>query len=271
MSLIFIIPLGLIFAVIWSLMQIQVISSDIYKDVNDINDVFSASSYESWYQRLDFKWLLNGLCILSVIFIFSGILELICFFFTQEKDTGRYRISRTYPRWIVTMLFITISILFLSIYIAYISIILIWSILGAILNPEKFLPIATGSLAIILVMLLIYSRLKLINKTLNEVIDSSINDQLRLTMLNSLKKHSSVANKIISKAESLSNMMFNRAINTFMITNNLHSVEQSVTDEILKGNAGAIADLIHINLGVNHDIALGIVGMLKNDPLIILD
>lgn len=90
-------------------------------------------------------------------------------------------------------------------------------------------------------------------------------------MLNSLKKHSSAANKIISKAESLPHVIFNRTINTFMTTNNLKSVEQSVTDEILEGNAGAIADLMHTNLGVNHDIALGMVGMLKNDPLIILD
>jgi hypothetical protein len=201
----------------------------------------------------------------------TGLFELICFFLTQERDTGKYVVSLTWKRWFISSLFWTTLMIFTGLYVSYISIILIWCMLGAILNPEKFLPLATGAFAILFSIFFLYTKLKNINKTLIEVVDDTVTDQLRVAMVQSIsKKNKDVAN-IINQAESLPQVMFNKAINAFMSSNNLRSVPRSVTDEILNGNAGAVAKMLNTNIGVDYNISLGLVGMLKNDPAVIID
>jgi hypothetical protein len=155
--------------------------------------------------------------------------------------------------------------------VSYISVILLWSILGAVLNPEKFLPIATGAIVVIVFLGYMYAKLSSINKTLIDVVKSVINDEIKGTMIENFQNKYSDVSKIISQAESLPQSMFHKAINAYMGANNLQSVDKSVTDEIMNGNAGAIATLLNNSLGIDYSIALGLVGVLKDDPIVILD
>jgi hypothetical protein len=161
--------------------------------------------------------------------------------------------------------------LYAAFYISYISVVLLWSILGAILNPEQFLPIASGALVIIVFIIFMSTKLSTIDKTLHEVVINVINDQIKSTIIKSFKSKNVDVLKIISKAESLPQSMFHIAINTFMGKCDLQSVDRSVTDEIMKGDVGAIVRLLNENFGIEYSIALGLIGMLKNDPIIILD
>ena len=162
--------------------------------------------------------------------------------------------------------------MFAGFYVAYISVILLWCILGAILNPEKFLPIATGAMVILVFLVLMYSKLSYIDKTLKEVVSNVVNEQLQGTMIESMQKKANKAHdELVDKLEAMPQLIFNKAINTFMRMNNHPAVAKEVTDEILKGNAGAIATVLHQNCGLDYAIGLGIVGILKNDPVIILD
>jgi hypothetical protein len=161
--------------------------------------------------------------------------------------------------------------LYAALYISYISVILLWSILGAILNPEKFLPIATGALVVIVFLGFTYVKLSSINKTLTDLVKNVVNDEIKGTMIQSFQNKHVDVSKITSQAKSLTHSLFHKAINTYMGANNIQSVDRSVTDEIMNGNAGAIATLLYNSLGINYSIALGLVGVLKNDPIVILD
>jgi hypothetical protein len=161
--------------------------------------------------------------------------------------------------------------LYAAFYISYISVVLLWSILGAILNPEQFLPIASGALVIIVFIIFMSTKLSTIDKTLHEVVINVVNDQIKSTIIKSFKSKNVDVLKIINKAESLPQSMFHIAINTFMGKCDLQSVDRSVTDEIMKGDVGAIVRLLNENFGIEYSIALGLIGMLKNDPIIILD
>jgi hypothetical protein len=55
------------------------------------------------------------------------------------------------------------------------------------------------------------------------------------------------------------------------VATNQPKIGRDLTDKILKGNAGAIATLMNRFYGIDNNIALGLVGTLKNDPVIILD
>jgi len=83
------------------------------------------------------------------MFFITGLIELICYYATGARDTGKYVVSRTWQRIISTYSFWAMIILFVGIYTAYLSMILVWCILGAVLNPQKFLPFATGAVVII--------------------------------------------------------------------------------------------------------------------------
>ena len=266
------IPLLFYIAVIWSLLQINVINSDVYAPVFELSDIFNSSYYSFWLSDMSAKGIFYTLGALCLLFVFFGLIELVCFFATIDRDTGKYAVSKTWPRWIISSFFWVMVLIFAGFYVAYISVILLWCILGAVLNPEKFLPIATGAMVILVFLGLMYSKLSYIDKTLKEVVSNVVNEQLQGTMIESIQKKANKAqDELVDKFETMPQLVFNKAINTFMRMNNHPAVDKETTNEILKGNAGAIAKMLHQNCGLDYAIGLGLVGILKNDPVVILD
>ena len=105
---------------------------------------------------------------------------------------------------------------------------------------------ATGAIVIIGFTAFLYSRLKQIDQTLQEVVNITVNQELRVSLYDSIQKNSDLS-KVARQVESIPQMLFNKAINAYMSANNHPIVERNITDEILQGNAGAIANLIHKN------------------------
>lgn len=139
----------ILLAVTWSLIQIKTVNEDIYAQTFTINDIFNSSSYNFWLDSVigqTYFYIIAGFCCLSSLI---GLIELICYYATGAKDTGKYIVSRTWQRWIITGSFWVIILIYIGIYTAYLSMVLVWCILGAVLNPQKFLPFATGSVVII--------------------------------------------------------------------------------------------------------------------------
>ena len=269
--IIFGIPLLFFLAVTWSLLQIDIINGDIYDPVYDMNDFFSSSYYSFWWSHISYGWVLYIFGGLSIIFIIIGLAELVWYFATAERDTGKYIVSKTLPRWIVSGMFWIVIIFYVALYIGYFSIILIWSILGAILNPEKFLPIATGAAVIIGFLLLMYSKLSNLNKSLLEVVSLTINDQLHFSFLETFGVNKSDLSKGLDEVDSLPKVLFNKATNAYMSANDHPQVERAITDQILDGNVGALATILHKHLGIDYAVCLALIGALKNDPVIIWD
>ena len=63
---------------------------------------------------------------------------------------------------------------------------------------------------------------------------------------------------------------FYKTLNDRLIEGNYNRVSRRTTDEIMKGNAGSIVDYLSTNLVIDKTVALGLVGILMNDPWTIL-
>jgi len=117
------IPLVIYISVIWSLLQINYVKSDIYDRVFTLADVFNSSSYDFWLGELELRWLFYIMGALAILFIIIGMIELICFLATEEKDNGKYPVKKTVARSIVSGLFWVMLIFYSGLYVFYFSII----------------------------------------------------------------------------------------------------------------------------------------------------
>ena len=162
------VPLLIFLALTWSLLQIKTIDQDINKVVFNFLDIFNASSFDFWLNNMSgilIFYIMGGLC---GMFFVSGLIELLSFYATGPRDTGKYVVQKSWIKWFTTILFWVMLLLFIGLYTAYISVILVWCILGAVLNPQKFLPMAVGAVVIIAFAIILYSKLKNINKGLKK-------------------------------------------------------------------------------------------------------
>ena len=258
--------------VIWSLLQIQSINQDIYAYVFTISDVAYSSSYNFWYNSLPYKIIFFVILILWGWFSFVGLIELVWHYLTGARDTGKFIVTRTFSRKVITSLFNTCVLIFLILYTASLSMILVWWILGAILNPQKFLPMALGSAVLVGFSVLIATRIRNVKKSLDSAVSQWIDASILSSFLSTIEKEKEKLISLISKPiEMTSQRLFYQSINSFMKLSGLPSVEKEITDEILEGDAGAIAILLHSSWGVEKNISLGLVGMLINDNMIIMN
>ena len=266
------IPLLILLAVAWSLIQINTINQNIFTYVFRFSDIFNSSSYNFWFDDLTGKiyfYIVSGLWCL---FFMIGLIELIWYYATGARDTGKYVVRRTWPRYIITILFWVMIFIFIAIYTAYISMILVWWILGAVLNPQKFLPFSTGAIVIIGFWGMIYSKLKQIDETLKEVISTTLNDGLINSISSNFEKEKvKLMNLMLKPVTSITQKMFYESISSLMKNNNLPQIEKDVTDKILEGDITEIALVFNKALGVDKNISLGLVGLLLKDQTMIMN
>ena len=85
------------------------------------------------------------------------------------------------------------------------------------------------------------------------------------------KEKEKLVNLILRPVEAISQRLFNQAVNSFMKVNSLPSVDKNITDGILEGDAGAIAMLLHTSCGVEKNISFGLVGMLLQDKMVVMN
>lgn len=240
------IPVLYLLAITRSLLQIGVINQDIYAQVYTINNIFEPSSYDFWYNSLNGQIIFLVLLSLTGFFFLTGLIELICHYATGARDTGKFVVTRTCPRWVTTIAFYISMAIFMVLYTAYLSMILVWAILGAILNPAKFLPTAAGSAVFIAFTAFIFSKMKMIEKTLKDVVGRCVDSSITNTLSETYDKEKEKLVLLISRPVELATQrLFCQAINSFMKFNNLASVEKGITDGILEGDAGSIAMLLH--------------------------
>ena len=266
------IPYLFLLAITRGLLQIGVINQDIYAQVYTIDDVFNPSSYDFWFNSLNGQIIFIVLFALTGWFFLTGLIELICHYATGARDTGKLVVTRTCPRWVTTIAFYISMAVFTVFYTAYLSLILVWAILGAILNPAKFLPTAAGSAVFITFWVFIFSKLKTIEKTLKDVVGRCVDSGIASSLSETFDKEKEKLLLLISRPVELATQrLFWQAINSFMKMNNLPNIEKDITDGILEGDAGAIGMLLHKSWGVDKNISLGLVGMLLQDNLVVLN
>ena len=97
-----------------------------------------------------------------------------------------------------------------------------------------------------------------------------LDEQIQGTIFNNIKKNPALE-FITDNVESLPQIAFNKAINSFFIANGMKRVDRNITDEILNGNYSALSKTLEVSLGISPIISEGMIGILMNDEVLIMD
>jgi hypothetical protein len=138
-------PLPLVILHAWILFEHDTIKSDIHYNYFTVQDIIYPSSTHFWLNDVTYGWTLYISLGIFGGFFFFGILEIISFYFAGFADTGRHPVKNTIPKKILVGFFWFFFFLILSVYLIYTGLVLVWAILGAVLNPSKFLAWGMGS------------------------------------------------------------------------------------------------------------------------------
>ena len=100
------------------------------------------------------------------LFYFIAFLELSSYYTVGYDNNGKFTIKKTFLKKLLSNLFLFLLALFTWLYVVMLVLVLSWSILGAIINPSKFLPYASASATF---LMFIKSRLQSIENFIKDV------------------------------------------------------------------------------------------------------
>ena len=162
--------------------------------------------------------------------------------------------------------------LFVAFYTAYISVVLIWCILGAVLNPQKFLPMAIGSLVFIAFSYRLRARLIDAHNEIIKNVNSSVDEELKLSLVDTMEKQKTKIEKAnVDFDETSSVETFQNELNEYMDVNNFILIDKPMIEKMIDGNTHPLLKIISKNHGLNYNISLGILGMIIENPYTILN
>lgn len=102
----------------------------------------------------------------------------LAFYYTSKMNNQNYSVRRTINNQIFSYSFRSMTVFILWLYISYICLFLIWWVLGAIINPEKFLPYATTSISFISYIVYKYNNIREFYKELEKVVIGEVTKQM---------------------------------------------------------------------------------------------
>ncbi len=77
-----------------------------------------------------------GFLIFTLLFVAVAIFELISYYATSVQISGTLKLQKTRFKRVMDIIFWVFIILVAAIYISYLNEVLMWFVLGAILNPN---------------------------------------------------------------------------------------------------------------------------------------
>ena len=100
----------------------------------------------------------------------------------------------------------------------YISVVLVWCILGAVLNPNKFLPLATGAIVIIAFLINLYYKVNNAYYQIRRIVSSDVDQEVCSTLAEETSKNAVTSEKNVDPIDSVAKNLFHNSINKFMKT-----------------------------------------------------
>ena len=131
---------------------------------------------------------------------------------------------------------------------------------------------AAGAVVFVGFCIMIYSKLKQIDETIKEVVSSTVNLALKNTLDSNFEIEKLKLTELVMKPiTGFTQRVFYHAVNASVKEFNLAPVEKEVTDSVLEGDTGAISLLLNKIWGVDKNISLGLIGLLLNDQVLVLN
>ena len=160
--------------VIWADLQISITSLEVHL----INDIIHYNSYDPWIDHIHIYPLFYTMIGVLCVFLFCGLFELISFYATCYYDNGKSKVRRNWPKAILqTILWFLISI-YAALYMAIIVMTLVWFLLGAVLNPNKYLAYASAAATFIFFVKTKYTQINNLYDTLQEKVAQIVEQEV---------------------------------------------------------------------------------------------
>lgn len=244
-AMILLVPTVVFIIFVWGLQQVEIVDQHIYQTSYTFNDVIYPSYYDYWYHDIPIKtlfWIVAGS---TIAFIVIGFFDLASYYATNVRNTGKYIVSRSFLKTALDWVFWVFLLFYILIYAAYISVILGWWLVGAILSPEKFLPVAMTSLTLIIFTYLLYSKLKKINNDLSQIISGVVSEEIGNRVIAKVEKEQDKMLKVLSNPISKAvNAAFEKQLNTFMKDRSFKKISPNQISHILMGDENVLIQVI---------------------------
>jgi hypothetical protein len=137
-------------------------------------DFVRPERFQLWWEEVPNSDVFYYSMIFVVFFYFVAFVELCSYYTVGYDNAGKFLIMKTLKKKFWQSLFNFLLLVLVWIYFIGITFFISWSILGAIINPSKYLPYASASATLILFIKSKYQSIKdfqnLIFKKLDEVI-----------------------------------------------------------------------------------------------------
>ena len=130
--------------VAWTVVENSFLTPEVDARTYYYYDILSPDSLSPWWSTSNSGGLMLGFLIVFLVFYLVAIVELGSYYATFFSFEGSIKIEKTRAKRCLSSFFYGYFVLLFVIYISYICLGALWMVLGAILNPSKFLPFATA-------------------------------------------------------------------------------------------------------------------------------
>jgi len=156
-----------------------------------------ASPKEPWWLEIpDIRYYFYANCLTAFYFLVAFI-ELISYYATGYDNNGKYLIKRSKMRVVLFVFFFGCLGIFLVVYSIVIVLVIVWAILGAVMNPSIFLPYAAAAGTLMAVVGAKLANVEGFHKKIKIKVDNLIKEKIEGNLKKSMEKYGS---KIGAKA-----------------------------------------------------------------------
>ncbi len=110
--------------------------------------MYIANRLDPWWNHVPYLEYFLYANFIVVVFVASTLVELVAYNLTGFSNNGRFPVKLTLPKRILKGLVYTLLAIFCILYFAMFWFVLVWTILAAVLNPNRFLPYAAAAMTL---------------------------------------------------------------------------------------------------------------------------
>lgn len=152
----------------WAVVERSFLTPNVDSHTFTIGDVLSPNSVSPWWETTNSGILMLIFLLIFLIFYVLALFELMSYYATFYSFTGSIKIYKTGCKKCLSNSFYTYFVILFVMYVGYICLVALWMVLGAILNPNKFLPFAT---AVATFVMFVATKVKALNDLTNNIED----------------------------------------------------------------------------------------------------
>lgn len=184
---ILLIGLPLLFLIAWAVVENSFLVSQTNVRSYTIMDVLMPNSLSPWWSTTHSGVLMLVFVLIFLLYYILALFDLSSYYATFFSFTGSIRIEKTCCRKALYGSFYIYFLILVAIYIAYISCVALWMVLGAIINPNKFLPFATSVMTFALFLVTKYKAMNELINNLETKLQEYIEEELKELIAETMK------------------------------------------------------------------------------------